>query len=459
MARWRHSRPVLLLSLFLLLLSSGVIGECSQAPFVKIADILQARSINPEAESAATAPPNGGRTGVVAGAAVAGATAKEVAREEGEPARESSSTGDARLNDQGEQFYEDTTSMSGVPGDAQNSSSATGSTTSTNESDDWWDVADGDPVVDDGLRRVLASSRGGGGSKYPLFSKCNAMVGKDGSSQYKSVQDAVNKIPGSRSSTWRICIKPGRYNEQVHIKPGQNKVDLRGAGRSTIISAGNAQSKRGSPWYAATLVVEGNDFSAAGFVVENTAKTTFDPAPAVGLLGSRSRWSAMGLIAWVDTVGAFTGKHLFQASYISGLTDVIWGFGRVAIVDSQIDVRHYESSIQYIGYLTAMGTDWPTGSMGSGGAIISKSTINGNGKAYLGRPYRDKALVVYDSCYMDKAVVPVGWSDWQGRYSKGGVQFKEYNSRGPGSSPGERRMSSVSGGSVPSNYNWKQFIA
>ncbi|CAI5957412.1 unnamed protein product [Closterium sp. NIES-64] len=428
MSRWRREPPVLLLSLALLLLSISFIGECTQAPTAR----------------------------AVAGAALAGATAREISRDEGEQTRGPSPLGGGGLNEKKGQL--DDYSKSVIPDAVRNATSSATGSISAKESAYWWEVAEGDPVVDDGLRRVLAS-RGRGRNQYPLLTKCNAMVGKDGSSQYKSVQDAVERIPQSRSSTWRICIKPGRYNEQVHIKPGQNKVDLRGCGRSTIISAGNAQSKRGSPWYAATLVVEGNDFSGAGFIVENTAKTTFDPAPAVGLLGSRSRWSAVGLIAWVDTLGAFTGKHLFQASYISGLTDVIWGFGRVAIVDSQIDVRHYEASIQYIGYLTAMGTDWPTGSMGTGGAILSKCTINGNGKAYLGRPYRDKSLVVYDSCYMDKAVMPVGWSDWQGRYSKGGVQFKEYNSRGPGSSPGERRMASVNGGGVPGSYNWKQFIA
>ena len=281
------------------------------------------------------------------------------------------------------------------------------------------------------------------------------VVSKQGQG-FGKIQDAVNSV-GKRSSTTRVCIYPGTYVEQVHIMPGQNNIQFIGAGTgSTQIVAGNQQSRTGNPYYAATLVVEGDHFSATGFTVLNTAVSTGDPSPAVAVLGTKSQWRGVNIESWVDTLAVFTGQHLFADGYISGLTDMVWGFGRIAVVNTNINIRRVNSNIIYIGSLTAMGTDWPTGSLGTGGAIFDGCTINGPGFAYLGRPYRPTSLVVYNNVYMGSPIVKQGWSDWHGRASGGHVTFVEYNSKGPGS--GSHSLSSVRSGSPPSEWQWANFI-
>lgn len=62
-----------------------------------------------------------------------------------------------------------------------------------------------------------------------------------------------------------------------------------------------------------------------------------------------------------------------------------------------------------IGYITAQGRQ--EGGESSG-FVFNKCHVHGSGKAYLGRPWRDYARVIFYKTYMENNVVPQGWTSY-----------------------------------------------
>lgn len=58
------------------------------------------------------------------------------------------------------------------------------------------------------------------------------------------------------------------------------------------------------------------------------------------------------------------------------------------------------------GYITAQGRENP---QDSSGFMFKQCNIVGNGKAFLGRPWRDYARVLFYDTYMSNVVIPQGW--------------------------------------------------
>ncbi|MEO8110217.1 MAG: pectinesterase family protein [Ginsengibacter sp.] len=56
----------------------------------------------------------------------------------------------------------------------------------------------------------------------------------------------------------------------------------------------------------------------------------------------------------------------------------------------------------------------------------------GVNKAYLGRPWRKYAQVVFIDCTMGNFILPGGWSDWPGTDSDKTDFYAEYKSDGEG---------------------------
>lgn len=69
------------------------------------------------------------------------------------------------------------------------------------------------------------------------------------------------------------------------------------------------------------------------------------------------------------------------------------------------------------GYITAQGRQDPNQ---KNGFIFKRCNIVGNGKAYLGRPWRQFARVVFYQTYMSDVVLPLGWDAW---YNAGGKEY------------------------------------
>lgn len=294
-----------------------------------------------------------------------------------------------------------------------------------------------------GRRRQLKGGRNrgrGGRRKGGHFSKCRIWVNQNGDKgAFRTIQAAVNAA--GRGNT-KICVMAGVYYETVRIAPGQNNIILEGAGRNTMIIGGTSRSRhpQQKTFYCAALIVEGDYFIGRRFQVQNPYKSTWDPSPAVTLLGQRSQFFTVGFAAWIDTIGMFTSAHYFRNCYVSGLADMIWGFGRGAFESTTVFIRYYyDPNIKYLGYVTAMGTDWPSYGV-SAGAVFWNCKVLGDAQAYLGRPYRPNVEVAFINSYLSNAVYPDTWGDFNGYASKGVLKYSQYSCTGPGANSRTMRL-------------------
>lgn len=61
------------------------------------------------------------------------------------------------------------------------------------------------------------------------------------------------------------------------------------------------------------------------------------------------------------------------------------------------------------GFITAQGRQ---SEQDTSGFVFKYCTIKGDGKAYLGRAYRDYSRVVFYATSMSNVIVPQGWDAW-----------------------------------------------
>ncbi|HEX8015869.1 MAG TPA: pectinesterase family protein, partial [Flavobacterium sp.] len=108
-------------------------------------------------------------------------------------------------------------------------------------------------------------------------------VAQDSSGDFKTIQEAINKVRDHAEKRVVITIKSGIYNEKVVIPAFKRNITLKGSDREkTIISYNDYSGKpfRGidvtgdtkfSTYTSYTLLVQGNDCSVENLTIENTA--------------------------------------------------------------------------------------------------------------------------------------------------------------------------------------------
>ncbi|KAG4038637.1 hypothetical protein PC123_g25801 [Phytophthora cactorum] len=60
------------------------------------------------------------------------------------------------------------------------------------------------------------------------------------------------------------------------------------------------------------------------------------------------------------------------------------------------------------------------------------------GQAFLGRPWRPYARVIFQNSDLSNVINPAGWQTWNGDSNTANVYFKEYKNRGAGATTDER---------------------
>ncbi len=262
------------------------------------------------------------------------------------------------------------------------------------------------------------------------------------------LQDAIDAAPGGNTKPCRILLKPGRYEGQVIVPTNKNNLELVGetAEKTIVTSALNqyaAFNPGGQPLFnSASFVVLANDFRAENITFENSFGD-HGQALAMRVDGDRAVFKHCRLLGWQDTLLLKRGRQYFANCYVEGRVDFIYG-GATAIFD------HCEIHSKNGGYVTAANTpqNQPFGFVfldckltgdpqpwADSQGVRAMSKAKSKPLAYLGRPWRPYASVMYLNCEMGGHIKPEGWDNWRSPANEQTARFGEYHSTGPARSP------------------------
>jgi pectin methylesterase-like acyl-CoA thioesterase len=278
-------------------------------------------------------------------------------------------------------------------------------------------------------------------------------VAADGSGDFKTVQEAIDRAPADGSV---IRIKPGVYREAVTAaKP---HIELRGGGgrpEDVVLTFDKSAGTAGGTGKSASVLVTGDDFYAGNLTIENSFSRnrplTPEGSQAVALRvgGDRAVFRRVRFLGYQDTLYA-TSKHCdseqgpcqparqyFFECYIEGNVDFIFGDALAFFDHCEIHALAHSTV-----YLTAQSKHFAGESSGYVFDHCRLSADPDAAKVYLGRPWRRYATVVFLNTRMGPQIVPEGWHEWQhdGKDSLPTAFYAEYRSTGAGAKPELRRQ-------------------
>jgi len=261
-------------------------------------------------------------------------------------------------------------------------------------------------------------------------------VAPDGTSDYTSIQKAIDNCKSFPDKRITIYVKNGVYREKIVVPSCNPQISLIGEDpEKTIITNGDYFDKmnrgRNSTFFTYTLLVIADDFHAENITIENSAGPV-GQAIALFVRGDRCVFRNCRITGHQDTLytDGFNARHYFENCYIDGTTDFI--FGPSTALFKYCVIHSKKNS-----YITAAST--PQGNSFGYVFLDCKLTADeGVDKVYLGRPWRDYAKVVFIRCEMGQHILPEGWSNWSGTERDKTAFYAEYANTGAGSAASQR---------------------
>jgi pectinesterase len=269
----------------------------------------------------------------------------------------------------------------------------------------------------------------------------NYTVAQDGSGDFKTIQEAVNKVRDHSQQKTTILIKNGIYHEKLVIPSWKKNISLVGESKENTIITNDDYSGKDFPnhdftgnakystYTSYTVLMQGNDCSAENLTIRNTAGRV---GQAVALMIEADRCAVKNcvILGNQDTLYlAKDGRNYFQDCYIEGTTDFI--FGEATVVFEKCTIKSLQNS-----YITAAST---TKEQAYGFVFFNCKLIAADGidKVYLGRPWRPFAKTVFIKTEMNAQIKPEGWDPWKGDAmfpdKEKTVYYAEYQNSGSGS--------------------------
>jgi pectinesterase len=276
-------------------------------------------------------------------------------------------------------------------------------------------------------------------------------VALDGSGDFKTIQEAINKVRDHAEKRVIITIKAGIYNEKVVIPAFKRNITLKGSdSQKTIISFNDYSGKpfRGidvtgdtkfSTYTSYTVLVQGNDCSLENLTVENTAGRV-GQAVALHTEGDRVSVKNCSILGNQDTLYLAKGgtRNYFENCYINGTVDFIFGAATAYFYNCTIESLSNS-------YVTAASTyqQETYGLVFVDCKLIAKDTaVN---QVFLGRPWRPYAQTVFINTELGSHIVPEGWNPWKGDKNfpdkEKTVYYAEFGSKGEGAKDLTKRVS------------------
>ncbi|HET9430613.1 MAG TPA: pectinesterase family protein [Chitinophagaceae bacterium] len=270
-------------------------------------------------------------------------------------------------------------------------------------------------------------------------------VARDGSGDYRTIQEAINAIRAYSPVPITVRIRNGVYHEKVVVPSWVTGVTFIGESReNTIITHDDFSGKfnakgadtlmnktKFSTFTSYTMWVQGNDITIQNLTIRNTAGRV-GQAVALHVDGDRFVHKDCNLLGNQDTLltANDSSRQYYTNCLIEGTTDFI--FGPATALFQQCTIKSLSNS-----YITAAST---TKGKKYGYVFLNCKLVANNEaqKVFLGRPWRAYAQTVFINCEMGKHIRPEGWDNWRNPENEKTAFYAEYKSFGEGASASSR---------------------
>jgi pectinesterase len=252
-------------------------------------------------------------------------------------------------------------------------------------------------------------------------------VAKDGTGDYKFIQDAIDAMRVYPLAPITLYIKNGVYNEKIELPANNTDVTFIGESVEKTIITFNDYSGRGktNTFTSYTAKISGNRFVAENITFANSAGPV-GQALALYVDADKAVFKNCRFLGNQDTIYAAgeTSRQYFLNCYIEGTTDFI--FGPATAVFQNCTIRAKSNS-----YITASNTTpgKKYGFVFLDCTVIADSLVN---KLYLGRPWRGYSRTAFIRCELPKEIAAQGWDNWGNPENEKTVYYAEYKNYGPG---------------------------
>ncbi|MCW3094373.1 MAG: pectinesterase [Ferruginibacter sp.] len=258
-------------------------------------------------------------------------------------------------------------------------------------------------------------------------------VAKDGSGDYKYIQDAIDAMRVYPLAPIKLYIKNGVYTEKITLPADNTDVIFIGESVEKTVITFNDYSGRGklTTFTSYTAKISGNRFRAENITFANSAGPV-GQALALYVDADQAVFKNCRFLGNQDTIFASgeQSNQLFTDCYIEGTTDFI--FGPATAVFQNCIIRAKANS-----YVTAPNTTQGKkyGFVFLDCKIIADSSVT---KLFLGRPWRAWAKSVFVRCELPGPIAPAGWDNWNNPANEKTAYFAEYKNTGRGAGIKER---------------------
>ncbi|RYY48125.1 MAG: pectinesterase [Chitinophagaceae bacterium] len=279
------------------------------------------------------------------------------------------------------------------------------------------------------LSGIVVSAQTGNPQQY----KYVFTVAKDGSGDFKYIQDAIDAMRVYPLRRITLYIKNGTYNEKISLPAENTDVSFIGESVEKTIINFNDYSGRGklTTFTSYTAKISGNRFRAENISFQNSAGPV-GQALALYVDADKAVFKHCRFLGNQDTIFAAgeDSRQLFDSCYIEGTTDFI--FGPATAVFLNCTIRAKSNS-----YITAASTSEGKafGFVFLDCKILADSAVS---KLFLGRPWRAHAKTAFIRCELPAAIAAAGWDNWGNAANEASAVYVEYANTGAGAEESKR---------------------
>jgi pectinesterase len=252
-------------------------------------------------------------------------------------------------------------------------------------------------------------------------------VAKDGSGDYKYIQDAIDAMRVYPLRRITLYIKNGVYNEKIVLPSDNTDVSFIGESVDKTIISFNDYSGRAklTTFTSYTAKISGNRFIAENITFMNSAGPV-GQALALYVDADKAVFKNCRFVGNQDTIYAAgeNARQYFVDCYVEGTTDFI--FGPSTAVFQNCTIKAKTNS-----FITAANTPQGKkfGFVFLDCKIIADSSVT---KLFLGRPWRSYSRTAFIRCQLPKQIAPEGWNNWGNPENEKTAFYAEYKNVGEG---------------------------